>query len=91
MFASNSKGKSLELFVDTPTYPNRRFGQVSYLDTSAAWDNGTLVLNVVNRHQTESIPADLELEDKQFAGPVEISEVNGPDIKSQNDFGVDHG
>jgi alpha-N-arabinofuranosidase len=88
LFASNSKGKALELFVDSPTYPNRRFGQVSYLDTSAAWDNGTLVLNVVNRHPAESIPADLELEDKQFAGPVEISEVNGPDIKSQNDFGA---
>jgi alpha-N-arabinofuranosidase len=88
LFASNSKGKALELFVDTPTYPNRRFGQVSYLDTSAAWDNGTLVLNVVNRHQTESIAADLELEDKQFSGPVEISEVNGPDVKSRNDFGV---
>ena len=87
LFASTSKGKSLELFVDAPMYPNRRFGQVSYLDTSAAWDNGTLVLNVVNRHPTESLPADLELEDKQFAGPVEISEVNGPDIKSQNDFG----
>jgi alpha-N-arabinofuranosidase len=41
---------------------------------------------VVNRHPTESIPADLELEDKRFSGPVEISEVNGPDIKSQNDF-----
>lgn len=26
--------------------------------------------------------------DKQFAGPMEIFEVNGPDIKSQNDFGV---
>jgi alpha-L-arabinofuranosidase len=88
LFASNSKGKALDLFVDAPKYPNRRFDQVSYLDTSAAWDNGTLVLNVVNRHQTESLPTDFELEDKQFAGPVEISEVNGPDIKSQNDFGV---
>ena len=87
LFASNSKGKALDLFVDSPTYSNRRFGQVSYLDTSAAWDNGTLVLNVVNRHPSESIPAELELEDKQFSGPVEISEVNGPDIKSQNDFG----
>jgi alpha-L-arabinofuranosidase len=86
LFAGNSKGKALELFVDTPTYPNPRFGQVSYLDTSGAWDNGTLVLNVVNRHPSESIPADLVLEDKQFSGTVEISEVNGPDIKSQNDF-----
>jgi alpha-N-arabinofuranosidase len=88
LFASNSKGQALELFVDSPKYRNRRFGQVSYLDTSAAYDGDTLVLNVVNRHQTESIMTDLELEDKQFAGPVEISEVNGPDIKSQNDFGV---
>jgi len=88
LFATNSKGKALELFVDSPKYPNRRFDQVAYLDTSAAWDNGTLVLNVVNRHQTESLPADLEVEDKQFGGLVEISEVNGPDIKSQNDFGV---
>jgi alpha-N-arabinofuranosidase len=90
LFAGNSKGKALDLFVDSPKYPNRRFDQVSYLDTSAAWDqnDGTLVLNVVNRHQSESLPTDFELEDKQFAGPVEIAEVNGPDIKSQNDFGV---
>jgi alpha-N-arabinofuranosidase len=87
LFAGNSKGKALELFLDSPKYSNRRFDQVPYLDTSAAYDNGTLVLNVVNRHQTESIPTNIELEDKQFAGPVEISEVNGPDIKSQNDFG----
>ena len=45
-------------------------------------------MNVVNRHPTESIALDLELEDKQFAGPVEIFAVNGPDIKSQNDFGT---
>jgi alpha-N-arabinofuranosidase len=88
LFAANSKGTALELFVDSPKYPNRRFDQVAYLDISAAWDNGILVLNVVNRHQTESLPVDFELEDRQFAGPVEISEVNGPDIKSQNDFGA---
>lgn len=88
LFAGNAKGKALNLFVDSPKYPNRRFDQVAYLDTSAAFDNGELVLNVVNRHQTESLPTDLELQDKRFAGQVEIAEVNGPDIKSQNDFGV---
>jgi alpha-L-arabinofuranosidase len=88
LFASNSKGTALELFVDSPKYRNRRLGEVSYLDTSAAYDGGTLVLNVVNRHQTEAILTDFELEDKQFSGPVEVSEVNGPDVKSQNDFGV---
>jgi alpha-N-arabinofuranosidase len=45
------------------------------------------VLNVVNRHKTQAIEVDIDLEDKQFSGPVAVSEVNGPDIKSENDFG----
>ncbi len=58
-----------------------------YLDASAALDNGSLTLNVVNRHPTQALEAEIEAEDKQFSGPVAISEVNGPDIKAENDFG----
>jgi len=87
LFANNSKGKALQLFVESPKYMSRRFGDVPYLDTSAAYDNGTLVLNVVNRHQDQAIEAEFEVEDKQFSGAVEIAEVNGPDIKAENDFG----
>jgi alpha-N-arabinofuranosidase len=87
LFANNSKGKALELFVESPKYASRRLGDVRYLDTSAAYDNGTLVLNVVNRHLDQAIETDFELEDKQFSGAVEVAEVNGPDIKAENDFG----
>jgi alpha-N-arabinofuranosidase len=44
------------------------------------------VVNVVNRHPDQTVNVDIELEDKRFAGPVRVSEVNGPDIKAQNDF-----
>jgi alpha-N-arabinofuranosidase len=87
LFANNSKGKALDLFVDGPKYTSKRFGDVPYLDTSAAYDKGTLVLNVVNRHESQAIEAEFEAEDKQFSGSVQISEVNGPDIKAENDFG----
>lgn len=87
LFANNSRGKALDLFVESPKYTSRRLGDVRYLDTSAAYDNGTLVLNVVNRHQDQPIETDFELEDKQFSGAVEVAEVNGPDIKAENDFG----
>ena len=60
LFANNSKGKALELFVDSPTYKSTRFDDVPYLDASAAYDNGTLVLNVVNRHQDQAIEAEFE-------------------------------
>ena len=86
LFAANSKGKALNLRVETPKYTTRRFGDVPYLDTSAALDNDTLVVNVTNRHQTQDLLADIEIEDKQFSGPVTVAEVNGSDIKVENDF-----
>ncbi|HEY4361599.1 MAG TPA: alpha-L-arabinofuranosidase C-terminal domain-containing protein [Bryobacteraceae bacterium] len=86
LFAQNSKGKALELRVAVPQYTSKRFGDVPYLDTSAALDGGTLVLNVTNRHQTQNIVADIDLEDKSMSGAIAIAEVNGPDIKAENDF-----
>jgi alpha-N-arabinofuranosidase len=88
LFANNSKGKALQLHTDSPRYESKRFGPVPYLDTSAAYDNGTLVLNVVNRNQNQAVETEFEAQDKQFGGAVEIAEVNGPDIKAENDFGV---
>lgn len=87
LFANNSKGKALLLHTESPKYESKRFGPVSYLDTSAAYDNGSLILNVVNRHDTQPVETEFEAQDKQFGGAVEVAEVNGPDIKAENDFG----
>jgi alpha-N-arabinofuranosidase len=86
LFATHSRGQALELFVDVPKYKSKRFDDIPYLDASAAFDNGTLVLNVVNRHRDREVEAAVELQDKRFAGPVQVFEVNGPDIKAENDF-----
>ena len=87
LFASNSLGTALDLFVDGPTYTSKRSPKTPYLDVSAAYDRGSLVLNVVNRHQSDSLPVTFEMEDKTFSGRFEVSEVNGPEIKSENTFG----
>ena len=86
LFANNTKGKALELLVKSPTYKSRVVGEAPHLDVSAALDNETLVMNVVNRHRDQPVETDIELEDKQFSGAVEISEVNAPDIKAENNF-----
>src|ERR1019366_8338103 len=86
LFANHTKGKALQLFVDSPKYKTKSFDDVPYLDVSAALDNGRLVLNAVNRHPDQSLTADIELEDKQFSGPVAVSEVTGADIKAENYF-----
>src|SRR5437764_14021742 len=81
IFAANTRGKALQLFVDGPKYKSKRFDDVPYLDLSSSYDNGTLVLNVVNRHRTQPVYAAFELEDKKFAGPCEGREVKRPDTK----------
>ncbi len=86
LFAANSKGKALSLFIESPKYKCRRFDDVPYLNVSAALDNGSLVINAVNRSRERAIETDFEAQDKQFSGAVAVSEVNGPDIKSENDF-----
>ncbi len=87
LFAANSFGTALELFLDGPTYASAHSPKTPYLDVSAAYDQDGLVLNVVNRHRDQPLPVTFELEDKQFAGSFQASEVNGPDIKSENNFG----
>ncbi|MCW5980844.1 MAG: alpha-N-arabinofuranosidase [Bryobacteraceae bacterium] len=87
LFANNTKGRALKLFVDSPTYESRRFGPAPYLDASAGYEDGMLVLNVVNRHRDQEVETEILTQDKQFAGPVDVSEVNGADIKDENDFG----
>jgi alpha-L-arabinofuranosidase len=86
LFAANSFGSALELFIDCPVYASSHSSSTPLLDVSAAYDRGTLVMNVVNRSRDESLPASFELEDKQFSGEFEVAEVNGPDIKSENAF-----
>jgi alpha-N-arabinofuranosidase len=86
LFANNSKGNALELAIESPTYSSQKWGAVPYLDISAAHDNGSLVINVVNRHRTEALEAEFEPQDAQFSNSFEVAEVNGPDIKSENNF-----
>ena len=86
LFASNSFGNALELFADGPTYESKHSNKTPYLDVSACYQGGQLVVNIVNRHLTDPLPATFELEDKQFSGTFEVAEVNGPDIKAENNF-----
>ena len=87
LFAANSHGVALQVWLQCPTYSSRRYEAVPYLDASAAIDRGTLVVSVVNRHRDQEIETEIEIQDRDFTGPVEVAEVNGPDVKAENTFG----
>ena len=97
LFANNAYGTSLDVLVDCKKYNTPKFfiglgekttqqNNVPYLDVSATYQNGELVLNVVNRNKDEAITTDILSQNGSFTGDFTVSEVNGPGIKSGNDF-----
>jgi len=101
LFAKNMHGTALDVFVDCDKYDTPEFSigfgeltskqtGVPYLDVSAVYKDGQVVMCVINRHKDNAIKTDVICQTGQYAGPVKVFEVNGPDIKSMNDFGVDN-
>lgn len=99
LFAQNAHGTSLDVFVESETYDTEEFfiglgesttiqKDVPYLDVSASYLNGEVIINVVNRHKDKAITTDIIAQTGAFDGLVEIKEVNGPGIKARNDFGL---
>ena len=97
LFANNVYGTSLDVFVDCKTYNTDKFflglgetttqqNKVPYLDVSATYKDGELMICVVNRNKDEAITTDIISQNGLFSGVFSVSEVNGPDIKSGNDF-----
>jgi alpha-L-arabinofuranosidase len=97
LFANNAYGTSLNVFTDCKTYSTTPFyfnngenatqiKNVPYLDVSATYNKGELILCVVNRNKEEAITADILSQNGPFSGNFQVFEVNGPDIKAMNDF-----
>src|SRR5699024_1637669 len=98
LFSEYNYGTSLDVYVDSKTYDTDEFyiglaeskteqKDVPYLDVSATYkEDGEVIINVVNRDKDEPITTDIISQKGEFSGELEVYEVNGPDIKAENDF-----
>ena len=97
LFATNVYGTALDVFVDSKTYDTEKFflglsetttqqKGVPYLDVSATYKDGEVILCVVNRHKDEGITTDILSQNGNFTGDFTVQEVNGPHVKAGNDF-----
>jgi alpha-N-arabinofuranosidase len=98
LYANNAHGTALDIAVNCETYNTDEFfiglgesktkqTNVPYLDVSATYNNGEVILCVVNRNKDKAITTDILCQTGEFNGTFSVYEVNGPDIKSANDFG----
>jgi len=98
LFANHVFGTALDVYVDSEKYDTGDFALgmgeqradlkgVPYLDVSATYHGDEVIINVVNRHKDKAITTDIIAQEGIFTGEFEVYEVNGPDVKAENDFG----
>ena len=89
LFANNVYGTSLDVFVDCKTYSTNKFflglgetttqqNNVPFLNVSATYKDGKVMICVVNRNKDEAITTYIISQQSIFNGSFSISEVNGP-------------
>ncbi len=86
LYSNNAHGNSLDVYSDCETYSNNIFNDIPYLDITAVLNDTakTLVINVVNRHETNAISSDVLLQSGEFSGVAAIKEVNGNSVTATN-------
>ncbi len=98
LFAEHAYGTSLDVYVDSDKYDTGEFAlglgeqranlkSVPYLDVSVIHQGDELIINVLNRHKEKAITTEIIAQEGEFTGDFEIFEINGPDLKAENDFG----
>ena len=79
LYSNNCSGTALDVSVSCEKYSNDVFKDIPYLDVTAVVNDstGSLVINVVNRHETNPLAADIVMQTGEFTGNAKAYEVNG--------------
>ncbi|MGD0341095.1 MAG: alpha-L-arabinofuranosidase C-terminal domain-containing protein, partial [Bacteroidales bacterium] len=86
LYSNNCHGTSLDVYANCEKYSNNTFKDIPYLDVTAVLNDSAkmLVVNVINKHETKDIPADIVLQTGDFTGSAKVNEVNGKAPTSSN-------
>jgi alpha-N-arabinofuranosidase len=86
LYSHNCHGTSLDVFTNCEKYTNEIFEDIPYLDVTASLNEATksVIVNVVNRHETNAITTDIILQSGEYTGRAKTYEINGETINSTN-------
>lgn len=86
LYSQHCRGTALDVYTRCASYDNAVFKAIPILDVTAVLNEaeGKLFVNVVNRSETEAIPADLELQSGAYTGKGQVHLVNADSIEATN-------
>jgi len=86
LYSKNCLGISLDVLTLCEKYNTALFKDIPYLDVSASLNESkkAVILNVINKHETKAIPADILLQSGDYTGIAKAHEINGESLNSSN-------
>jgi alpha-N-arabinofuranosidase len=92
LYSNNCRGTALDVYTRCDTYSNTVFKDIPWLDVTAVWNEseGKVFVNVVNRSDTEAIPAEIELQSGAYTGKSRVHLVTADTIEATNTAEQEH-
>ncbi|MEO7599066.1 MAG: alpha-L-arabinofuranosidase C-terminal domain-containing protein [Opitutus sp.] len=86
LYSNKCRGTALDVYTRCESYSTKVFKDIPYLDVTAVLNaaDGTVVVNVVNRSETEAIPAEIELQSGAYTGEGQVHLINADTLEATN-------
>ena len=86
LYSNNCRGVSLDVYTNCGNYSNELFKEIPFLDVTAVLNktNNMLVINVVNRSETDAIQTNIELQAGEYTGNAKVHEINADSLTAGN-------
>lgn len=88
LFSNNCRGFALDTYVQCDTFNTEKYKGIQFLDVTSVYskEDGTLIINVINRHQEKAIIADIINSTGTLGTKGEVSIVNNASLKDPFTF-----
>jgi alpha-N-arabinofuranosidase len=88
MFSNNCQGTAIDSYVACDTFSAGKYKGIPYLDVSTVYSkaNGSVVINVVNRHKDKTISTEIVNQNGNFSGKPTVNEVSATDLSEAFSF-----
>jgi alpha-N-arabinofuranosidase len=85
LFSTNARGTSLDAYVESDTFHGLVYKDIPYLDVSTTYseDDGTVVINVVNRNMDQAIVTKIVSDTGEFSGAAAVSVIQADDVRAR--------
>ncbi len=86
LYSNHCRGTALDVHLRCATYSNKAFKDIPTLDVTAVLNaaDGKLLVNVVNRSETDAIAADVELQSGAYTGKGRVHLINADSTAATN-------